>query len=139
MMGLLYYSRTASYFIPCLPMSTWLCLVVGLAGLWPFLFGCWALADASNHQELDPPPAQRLAQQQQQPSLNTMLNLIRDHQKSERDPNDLSPEQIQLIEHIFGAGLNASDYLLNDLEPRLYKEGIQGRVAVIDFQIDLDP
>ena len=108
-------------------MSTWLCLVVGLAGLWP-LFGCWTLADASNHQELDPPPAQRLAaasspKQQQQPPLTAMLNLIREHQKSERDPNDLSPEQIQLIEHIFGAGLNASDYLLNHLEPRLYKEG----------------
>lgn len=53
-----------------------------------------------------------------------MLNLIREHQKSERDPDGLSPEQIQLIEHIFGAGLNASDYLINDLEPRLYKEGI---------------
>ncbi|XP_046632725.1 peroxidase-like isoform X2 [Daphnia pulicaria] len=121
--------RTTSYFLPCLPMSTWLCLVVGLAGLWPFFGCCWTLADASNHQELDPPPAQRLAaatllqQQQQQPPLTAMLTLIREHQKSERDPNDLSPEQIQLIEHIFGAGLNASDYLINDLEPRLYKEG----------------
>jgi hypothetical protein len=107
-------------------MSTWLRLVVGLAGLWP-IFVCWTLADASNHQELDPPPAQRLAaatqQHQQQPSLTNMLNLIREHQKSERDPNDLSPDQILLIERIFGAGLNASDYLLNDLEPRLYKEG----------------
>jgi hypothetical protein len=110
-------------------MSTRLCLVVGLAGLWPLFGCCWTLADASNHQELDPPPAQRLAaatllqQQQQQPPLTAMLTLIREHQKSERDPNDLSPEQIQLIEHIFGAGLNASDYLINDLEPRLYKEG----------------
>ena len=45
-----------------------------------------------------------------------MLNLIREqhHQQpqNDRDHHELSPEQIQLIEQIFVAGLNASDYLL---------------------------
>lgn len=53
-----------------------------------------------------------------------MLNLIHQQQHGGREHHDLSPEQVQLIEQIFLAGLNASDYLLNVLEPRLYKEGI---------------
>lgn len=54
-----------------------------------------------------------------------MLNLIREqqHQDDRDQHHELSPEQIQLIEQIFLAGLNASDYLLNVVEPRLYKEG----------------
>lgn len=108
-------------------LSTWLRLVVGLAGLY-LHFGCWTLADASNHQELDPPLAQRLfTSSSSTKSLPTplaiMLNLIPDMHRPSDGQIELSPEQNQLIEHIFLAGLNASDYLLNVLEPRLYREG----------------
>lgn len=107
-------------------LSTWLRLVVGLAGLY-LHFGCWTLADASNHQELDPPLAQRLFTSSSTKSLPTplaiMLNLIPDMHRPSDGQIELSPEQNQLIEHIFLAGLNASDYLLNVLEPRLYREG----------------
>lgn len=121
-------SRTASHSIRSTPLSTWLRLVVGVVGLWP-LFGCWALADASNHQELDPPPAQRLdaSSTKQHLPFTIMLNLIHEQQQQQqwdgREHHDLSPEQIHVIEQIFLAGLNASDHLLNVLEPRLYKEG----------------
>lgn len=53
-----------------------------------------------------------------------MLNLIPDHHRPiDGGQVELSAEQNELIHHIFSAGLNASDYLLNVLEPRLYREG----------------
>lgn len=118
------HDRTPSHSIRSPPLSTWLRLVVGLVGLWP-LFGCWTLADVSNHHELDPPLAQRLAASSPKQHLPfaIMVNVIRD-QEPQNDHHELSPEQIQLIEQIFVAGLNESDYLLNVLEPRLYKEGV---------------
>lgn len=40
----------------------------------------------------------------------------------EYDP-ELSPDQLKLLGGIVSAGFNASDYLFDVLEPRLYKEG----------------
>lgn len=71
--------------------------------------------DHQRQLEVNLPHAQRLIQSRKTLPLPTPSLL-------EYDP-ELSPDQVQLLGGIIKIGFNASDYLLNVLEPRLYHEG----------------
>lgn len=77
-------------------------------------------ASRSTDYRLELPPAVQRLTQSRKPSFITGPSLF---SPLDSDP-ELSSDQVQLLDGIIGAGFNASDYLLNVLEPRLYQEGM---------------